>query len=178
MIHSVDAITVVVVVVIVDVVVVMIVAVVVAVVVIIAAVVIVAVVVVVIVAVVVVLIVAVVVVAVIVDVVVAIFIVAVVVIIIIYVYLSKCSSFNLNSQVLQSSSAFAKSLQSEARRFPNSSMKLHVLVILSTLVALNYGVQLSAKPDGLYYNGKKVFLSGVNIAWNWYGYDFGNNKVM
>ena len=154
MIHSVDAITVVVVVVIVDVVivdvvVVMIVAVVVAVVVIIAAVAIVAVVVVVI-----------------VDVVVAIFIVAVVVIIIIYVYLSKCSSFNLNSQVLQSSSAFAKSLQSKARRFPNSSMKLHVLVILSTLVALNSGVQLSAKPDGLYYNGKKVFLSGVNIAWN------------
>ena len=111
-------------------------------------------------------------------VIVVIFIFAVVAVIIIYVYLSKCSSSNLNSQVPRNSSAFAKSLQSKARRFQSSSMKLQVLVILSTLVALNSGVQLSAKPDGLYYNGKKVFLSGVNIAWNWYGYDFGNNKVI
>ena len=108
-------------------------------------------------------------------VIVVIFIFAVVAVIIIYVYLSKCSSSNLNSQVPRNSSAFAKSLQSKDRR---SSMKIQVLVILSTLVALNSGVQLSAKPDGLYYNGKKVFLSGVNIAWNWYGYDFGNNKVI
>jgi mannan endo-1,4-beta-mannosidase len=27
-----------------------------------------------------------------------------------------------------------------------------------------------------YYGQDKVFLSGVNIAWNSYGYDFGNNN--
>jgi len=26
------------------------------------------------------------------------------------------------------------------------------------------------------FNGKKVFLSGVNFAWNSYGYDFGNGQ--
>ena len=39
------------------------------------------------------------------------------------------------------------------------------------------GFQLTAQADGLYYNGKKVFLSGVNIAWDSYGYDFGNGQV-
>lgn len=51
------------------------------------------------------------------------------------------------------------------------------LGIVMFLAAAASGIKLMAKPDGLYYNGKKVFLSGVNIAWNWYGYDFGNNQV-
>ena len=33
---------------------------------------------------------------------------------------------------------------------------------------------LTTSGSNLFYNGQKVFLSGVNIAWNSYGYDFGN----
>ena len=51
------------------------------------------------------------------------------------------------------------------------------LILLTTLLAFSQAVKLTAKPDGLYYNGKKVFLSGVNIAWDSYGNDFGNNRV-
>lgn len=36
--------------------------------------------------------------------------------------------------------------------------------------------RLSVSGKKLMYNGKSVFLSGVNFAWNSYGYDFGNGK--
>jgi len=39
-------------------------------------------------------------------------------------------------------------------------------------------IQLGVSGTDLVYNGKKVFLSGTNIAWNSYGYDFGNNGYM
>lgn len=30
--------------------------------------------------------------------------------------------------------------------------------------------------NNLIFNGKSVFLSGVNFAWKFYGYDFGNGQ--
>ena len=38
-----------------------------------------------------------------------------------------------------------------------------VFFIFAFLIATTYGVKLTAKPDGLYYNGKKVFLSGTSF---------------
>ena len=49
-----------------------------------------------------------------------------------------------------------------------------VLLLLS-LAALG-SARLTTSGTNLLYNGKKVFLSGVNIAWNSYGYDFGNGQ--
>jgi hypothetical protein len=62
-------------------------------------------------------------------------------------------------------------------RIVAARMKFNVLILLPTLLAFSQAVKLTAKPDRLYYNSKKVFLSGVNIAWNSYGNDFGNNRV-
>ena len=50
-----------------------------------------------------------------------------------------------------------------------------LLLLLSCLVALG-SARLTTSGTNLLYNGKKVFLSGVNIAWNSYGYDFGNGQ--
>ena len=51
---------------------------------------------------------------------------------------------------------------------------LKVLLLLS-LAALG-SARLTTSGANLLYNGQKVFLSGVNIAWNSYGYDFGNGQ--
>lgn len=52
-----------------------------------------------------------------------------------------------------------------------------VLVALLAFAAL--GVQssrLSVSGNKFFFNGTNVFLSGVNFAWNSYGYDFGNGR--
>lgn len=50
---------------------------------------------------------------------------------------------------------------------------LKITVILLVLASLSVA-RLTTSGRDFYYNGQKVFLSGVNIAWNSYGYDFGN----
>ena len=49
------------------------------------------------------------------------------------------------------------------------------LLLVLSLVALG-SARLTTSGTNLLYNGQKVFLSGVNIAWNSYGYDFGNGQ--
>lgn len=39
-----------------------------------------------------------------------------------------------------------------------------------------WGSRLSVSGNKLIFNGKSVFLSGVNFAWKFYGYDFGNGQ--
>ena len=51
---------------------------------------------------------------------------------------------------------------------------LKVLLLLS--LAAFGSARLTTSGTNLLYNGQKVFLSGVNIAWNSYGYDFGNGQ--
>ncbi|KAK2723828.1 mannan endo-1,4-beta-mannosidase-like [Artemia franciscana] len=53
---------------------------------------------------------------------------------------------------------------------------LRVLISVFLLLVPSFWAKLTAQPDGFYYNGQKVFLSGANIAWYSYGYDFGNNQ--
>ena len=53
---------------------------------------------------------------------------------------------------------------------------LRVLFSVFLLLVPSFWAKLTAQPDGFYYNGQKVFLSGANIAWYSYGYDFGNNQ--
>lgn len=48
-------------------------------------------------------------------------------------------------------------------------------LLLCCWVSLSAG-RLTVSGRDFYYNGQKVFLSGVNIAWNSYGYDFGNGQ--
>nr|XP_053640001.1 mannan endo-1,4-beta-mannosidase-like [Cherax quadricarinatus] len=51
------------------------------------------------------------------------------------------------------------------------------IMLLLTLLALlgsTTASRLSVSGTDLTYGGEKVFLNGVNIAWNSYGYDFGN----
>lgn len=50
-----------------------------------------------------------------------------------------------------------------------------VVLILCCWASLSAG-RLTVSGRNFYYNGQKVFLSGVNIAWNSYGYDFGNGQ--
>ena len=50
------------------------------------------------------------------------------------------------------------------------------MVLVSVLLATSQAARLSVSGRDFYYNNQKVFLSGVNIAWNSYGYDFGNDK--
>jgi len=50
-----------------------------------------------------------------------------------------------------------------------------LLLLSCCLVALTQA-RLSTNGNDLIYNGQRVFLSGVNIAWNSYGYDFGNGQ--
>lgn len=50
-----------------------------------------------------------------------------------------------------------------------------LLLLLSYLIVSSQA-RLSTSGRDLIYNGQKVFLSGVNIAWNSYGYDFGNGQ--
>ncbi|XP_046463075.1 mannan endo-1,4-beta-mannosidase-like [Daphnia pulex] len=56
-------------------------------------------------------------------------------------------------------------------------MKMFKLValLLCCWASLSAG-RLTTSGTNLYYNGQKVFLSGANIAWNSYGYDFGNGQ--
>ncbi|XP_046463076.1 mannan endo-1,4-beta-mannosidase-like [Daphnia pulex] len=50
-----------------------------------------------------------------------------------------------------------------------------VALLLCCWASLSAG-RLTTSGTNFYYNGQKVFLSGVNIAWNSYGYDFGNGQ--
>jgi mannan endo-1,4-beta-mannosidase len=50
-----------------------------------------------------------------------------------------------------------------------------VALLLCCWASLSAG-RLTTSGTNLYYNGQKVFLSGANIAWNSYGYDFGNGQ--
>ena len=54
-------------------------------------------------------------------------------------------------------------------------MSKFTLVFLLVCCWAAFGsARLSTSGNNLLYNGQKVFLSGVNFAWNAYGYDFGN----
>ena len=50
-------------------------------------------------------------------------------------------------------------------------------LLLCCWASLSAG-RLTTSGTNFYYNGQKVFLSGVNIAWNSYGYDFGNGQYV
>lgn len=60
--------------------------------------------------------------------------------------------------------------------------------VLQLLISIIYGLTilkyvnsqkyLSVNGTNLYFNGEKVFLSGVNQAWYMYGNDFGNNAYV
>jgi mannan endo-1,4-beta-mannosidase len=54
------------------------------------------------------------------------------------------------------------------------------IFLLFSLLVTNVEVdgRLSVNGTDLFYNGQRVFLSGVNLAWNAYGYDFGNNQYV
>merc|ERR1711962_1884864 len=51
---------------------------------------------------------------------------------------------------------------------------LKTLCIVSVLIYQATATKLQVSGTDLTYNGEKVFLNGVNIAWNDYGNDFGN----
>lgn len=48
-------------------------------------------------------------------------------------------------------------------------------LLLCCWASLSAG-RLTTSGRDFYYNAQKVFLSGANIAWNSYGYDFGNGQ--
>lgn len=54
------------------------------------------------------------------------------------------------------------------------------LLLLVCCIAINcyetVGEFLRIKENKFYYGDRHVFLSGVNIAWNNYGLDFGNGN--
>lgn len=52
---------------------------------------------------------------------------------------------------------------------------LRLILSLFWFLIVIEAVQLEVRGTDLVYNGVKVFLSGTNIAWNSYGYDFGNS---
>lgn len=53
---------------------------------------------------------------------------------------------------------------------------MFVAVILALCLSGSYGQYLEVSGLDLMYNGEKVFLSGMNIAWDNYGNDFGNGQ--
>ncbi|EFX76384.1 endo-beta-1,4-mannanase [Daphnia pulex] len=59
-------------------------------------------------------------------------------------------------------------------------MRLHEFSLIGILfvsaLELTRASRLSVSGNKLMFNGKSVFLSGVNFAWNSYGNDFGNGK--
>jgi mannan endo-1,4-beta-mannosidase len=52
-------------------------------------------------------------------------------------------------------------------------LKLLFVLLLGFWASLSVGRLTTSGRDFL-YNGQRVFLSGANIAWYSYGYDFGN----
>jgi mannan endo-1,4-beta-mannosidase len=50
------------------------------------------------------------------------------------------------------------------------------LVLLLLAVGLAHGARLTVSGTKFMFNGKAVFMSGVNFAWYNYGNDFGNNQ--
>ncbi|RXG61487.1 Mannan endo-1,4-beta-mannosidase [Armadillidium vulgare] len=52
---------------------------------------------------------------------------------------------------------------------------LNCLLLLG-VVSSSLGARLATSGTTLTYNGEQVYLNGVNIAWNNYGYDFGNGQ--
>lgn len=63
-----------------------------------------------------------------------------------------------------------------------SSNKMRLNLLFSIIVGLVFsfesawGSRLSVSGNKFIFNGKSVFLSGVNFAWKFYGYDFGNGQ--
>lgn len=57
-------------------------------------------------------------------------------------------------------------------------MYLFLLVSMYMLLANNQcnGEHLRVQGRDFYYGTQRVFLSGVNIAWVYYGWDFGNGN--
>ena len=52
-----------------------------------------------------------------------------------------------------------------------------IALLLCCWASMSSG-RLTTSGTDFYYNNQKVFLSGVNIAWNSYGYDFGNGQYV
>ena len=61
-------------------------------------------------------------------------------------------------------------------------MKMGLARFIAVVFAVTFTIdwtlasRLSVNGNNLIYNNKIVFLSGVNFAWNSYGYDFGNGQ--
>nr|ADE58567.1 GH5 family protein GH5A [Limnoria quadripunctata] len=57
-------------------------------------------------------------------------------------------------------------------------MNHHLLeaVFFFGLFTSSFAARLSVSGGGLSYGGQKAYLNGANIAWNSYGYDFGNGN--
>lgn len=53
---------------------------------------------------------------------------------------------------------------------------LKLSILLLCLIGSLNAARLQVSGRDLIYNGQKVFLSGANIAWKSYGYDFGNGQ--
>ncbi len=51
-----------------------------------------------------------------------------------------------------------------------------IVILLASALELTRASRLSVSGNKLMFNGTSVFLSGVNFAWNSYGYDFGNGQ--
>jgi len=47
---------------------------------------------------------------------------------------------------------------------------------LVSCINLTFSVKLERQGTRFYYNGQQVYLSGPNLPWLWYGYDFGNGQ--
>ena len=54
-----------------------------------------------------------------------------------------------------------------------SSVVFFLIVLCQSALCVN---RLSVNGNKFIFNCKNVFLSGVNFAWNSYGYDFGNGQ--
>ena len=52
---------------------------------------------------------------------------------------------------------------------------MNKLLVFFLILTVN-SFSVSIKNGEFIKNGKRFFLSGANIAWYWYGFDFGENK--
>jgi len=62
---------------------------------------------------------------------------------------------------------------------PNFNMGIKTFVLAILLFSFYLATAqtfLRVVGRDFYYGNDKIYLSGVNIAWNSYGYDFGNNQ--
>ena len=51
-----------------------------------------------------------------------------------------------------------------------------IVILFVSILESTRASRLSVSGNKLMFNGKSVFLSGVNFAWNSYGFDFGNGQ--